>query len=122
MGYSPWGREESDTTERLHFHFSLSCIGEGSNHYIHLSGVGHQPKIKTFVKSIGPRCLRTQWTLEKGGKTEPLNEIETDKSFAFTFGPFCSHWDTGEGIRDAIDKGTWGNKNVTLTGKLNNTY
>jgi len=21
--YSPWGREESDTTERLHFHFSL---------------------------------------------------------------------------------------------------
>ena len=24
------GREESDTTERLHFHFSLSCIGEGN--------------------------------------------------------------------------------------------
>ena len=30
MGCSPWGREESDTTERLHFHFSLSCIGEGN--------------------------------------------------------------------------------------------
>ena len=30
VGCSPWGREESDTTERLHFHFSLSCIGEGS--------------------------------------------------------------------------------------------
>ena len=30
VGYSPWGREESDTTERLHFHFSLSCIGEGN--------------------------------------------------------------------------------------------
>ena len=28
MGCSPWGREESDTTEQLHFHFSLSCIGE----------------------------------------------------------------------------------------------
>ena len=26
--HSPWGREESDTTERLHFHLSLSCIGE----------------------------------------------------------------------------------------------
>jgi len=26
---SPWGREESDRTERLPFHFSLSCIGEG---------------------------------------------------------------------------------------------
>ena len=27
---SPWGCEESDTTERLHFHFSLWCIGEGN--------------------------------------------------------------------------------------------
>ena len=30
VGHSPWGHEESDTTERLHFHFSLSCIGEGN--------------------------------------------------------------------------------------------
>ena len=28
VGCSPWGHEESDTSERLHFHFSLSCIGE----------------------------------------------------------------------------------------------
>ena len=28
-GCSPWGREELDMTERLHFHFSLSCTGEG---------------------------------------------------------------------------------------------
>ena len=30
VGCSPWGRYESDTTERLHFHFSLSCIGGGN--------------------------------------------------------------------------------------------
>ena len=30
VGCSPWGREESDTTERLHFHFSFFCIGEGN--------------------------------------------------------------------------------------------
>ena len=30
MGCSPWGRYEWDTTEQLHFHFSLSCIGEGN--------------------------------------------------------------------------------------------
>ena len=30
VGCSPWGREESDTTEWLHFHFSLSCTGEGN--------------------------------------------------------------------------------------------
>ena len=28
VGCSLWGREESDKTQRLHFHFSLSCIGE----------------------------------------------------------------------------------------------
>ena len=27
LGCSPWGRYESDTTEWLHFHFSLSCTG-----------------------------------------------------------------------------------------------
>ena len=30
VGCSPWGRKESDTTERLHSHFSLSYIGEGN--------------------------------------------------------------------------------------------
>ena len=30
VGCSPWGRKESDITEWLHFHFSLSCIGEGN--------------------------------------------------------------------------------------------
>ena len=28
VGCSPWGRKESDMTERLHFHFSLSFTGE----------------------------------------------------------------------------------------------
>ena len=28
VGCRPWGHEESDMTEQLHFHFSLSCIGE----------------------------------------------------------------------------------------------
>ena len=30
MSYSPWGVKELDTTERLHFHFSLSCTGQGN--------------------------------------------------------------------------------------------
>ena len=37
VGYSPWGREESDTTEQLHFHFSLSCIGEGNGNPLQCS-------------------------------------------------------------------------------------
>ena len=37
VGCSPWGREESDTTERLHFHFSLSCTGEGNGNPLQCS-------------------------------------------------------------------------------------
>ena len=37
VGCSPWGREESDTTERLHFHFSLSCIGKGNGNPLQCS-------------------------------------------------------------------------------------
>ena len=37
VGCSPWGLEESDTTERLHFDFSLSCIGEGNGNPLQCS-------------------------------------------------------------------------------------
>ena len=37
VGCSPWGCEESDTTERLLFHFSLSCIGEGNGNPLQCS-------------------------------------------------------------------------------------
>ena len=37
MGCSPWGRKELDTTEQLHFHFSLSCIGEGNGNPLQYS-------------------------------------------------------------------------------------
>ena len=37
VGCSPWGHWGSDTTERLHFHFSLSCIGEGNGNPLQCS-------------------------------------------------------------------------------------
>ena len=37
VGYKPWGCYESDTTERLHFHFLLSCIGEGNGNPLQCS-------------------------------------------------------------------------------------
>ena len=36
-GCSPWGRWGSDTTEQLHFQFSLSCIGEGNGNPLQCS-------------------------------------------------------------------------------------
>ena len=40
-GNSPRGRQESDTTERLHFHFSLSSIGEGNGNPLQYSCLGN---------------------------------------------------------------------------------
>ena len=37
MGCSPWGRKKLDMTERLHFHFSLPCIGEGNGNPLQCS-------------------------------------------------------------------------------------
>ena len=37
VGCSPWGCKESDMTERLPFHFSLSCIGEGNGNPLQYS-------------------------------------------------------------------------------------
>ena len=37
VGCSPWGCEESDMTEQLHSHFSLSCTGEGNGNRLHCS-------------------------------------------------------------------------------------
>ena len=37
VGCIPSGREESDMAERLHFHFSLSCIEEGTGNPLQCS-------------------------------------------------------------------------------------
>ena len=37
VGCSPWGRYESDATERTHFHFSLSRNGEGNGNPLQCS-------------------------------------------------------------------------------------
>ena len=37
VGCSPWGRWGLDMTEWLHFHFSLSCIGEGNGNPLQCS-------------------------------------------------------------------------------------
>ena len=37
VGCGPWGRWGLDTTERLHFHFSLSWVGEGNGNLLQCS-------------------------------------------------------------------------------------
>ena len=41
VGCSPWGHEESDMTEWLHFHFSFSLIGERNGNPLQCSCLGN---------------------------------------------------------------------------------
>ena len=54
VGCRPWGLEESDTTERLPFHFSLSCIGEGNGNPLQCSCLEN------------PRDCRAWWAASMG--------------------------------------------------------
>ena len=61
VGCSPWDRDESDTTERLHFDFSLSCIGEGNGNPLDINGsllIASGEKESFLIKrKISPRRL-----------------------------------------------------------------
>ena len=54
VGWSPWGHEESDMTERLHFHFSLSCIGERNGNPLQCSCLENP-------RDAGPSRLPSMW-------------------------------------------------------------
>ena len=63
VGCSPWGRWESDTTEQLHFHFSLSCIGEGNGTHCsvlawRIPGTGEPGGLP----SMGSHRVRHDWS------------------------------------------------------------
>ena len=63
VGCSPWGREELDTTKRLHFHFSLSCIGEGNGNPLQCSCL-ENPKDggDWWAESMGSHRVGHDWS------------------------------------------------------------
>ena len=77
VGYSPWDCEESDTTERLHFHFSLSCIGKGNDNPLQCSclenprdrevwwaAVYGVTQSRTWLKRLSSSSSSRRWVLE----------------------------------------------------------
>ena len=92
VGCSSWGREELDMTERLHFHFSLSCIGEGN-------GSPHQCSCLENPRDGGAWWaavygVAQSWTRLKriSSSSSSSNIIKTDwfLCFLFSFFPFLS--------------------------------
>ena len=83
VGCSPWGRQESDTTQRLHFHFSLSCIGEGNGNPFQCSCL-EKPRDGGACQAAIPGVTQS-WTQLKGLSTSSHrvilteNKLETDR-------------------------------------------
>ena len=103
VGCSPWGHEESDTTERLHFQFSLPCIGEGNGNPLQCSclenprdggawwaaiyGVAQsQTRLKqissssssVYIPTRSPSCVLSLWQILQGqqvGLTKALSRL-----------------------------------------------
>ena len=84
VGCSPWGCcEESDMTERLHFHFSLSCIGEGNGNPFQCSCLEN------------PRDGRVWWAAVYGvpqSQTRLKRLSSSSSSNALKIHPCCHKW------------------------------
>ena len=81
VGCSPWGHEVSYMTAQLHFHFSLSCIGEGNGNPLQCS----------FLEN--PRDRGAWWAAVYGvaqSRTR-LKGLSSSSSSKITADGDCSH-------------------------------
>ena len=65
VGCSPWGRKELDMTERLHFHFSLSCIGERNGNPLQCSCLENPRGGGACCAAIYVYNVENIWKVEK---------------------------------------------------------
>ena len=70
VGCGPWGRKELETTERLHFCFSLSCIGEGNGNPLQCSCLGN-PMDRGAWQAIGLSESDTTKQLDNNNNSRP---------------------------------------------------
>ena len=77
VGCSPWGRTESDTTERLHFHFSLSCFGQGNGNPLQCSCL-ENPRDGAAVYGVPQSWTRLMWLSSSSSNTFPGDADRAD--------------------------------------------
>ena len=88
VGCSPGGHEELDTTERLHVHFSLSCIGEGNGNPLQCSCLENPRDRGAWWAAVyGVTQSRTwlQW-LSSSSSSSSNRDCHTERSKSFREG------------------------------------
>ena len=95
VGRSPWGREESDMTERLHFHFSLSCTGEGNGNPLQCSCL-ENPRDGGAWWAAVYEVARSQTRLKRlsssSSSSRDLMNVETETEGGFRVTLWWSLW------------------------------
>ena len=92
VGCSPWGHKESDTTKRFHFHFSLSCIGEGNGSPLQCSCLENPRDGAAWWAAI---CgVAQSWTRLKRLSSSSRVSVDTWSSFIVLHfsNPSCIRW------------------------------
>ena len=95
VGCSPWGRTESDTTERLHFHFSLSCVGEGNGNPLQCSCLENPRDGRAWGAAIcGVAQSQTQlkWLSSSSKVTGEIRWFLQRQNFIWLLNNYSSHW------------------------------
>ena len=79
------GSLESDTTEQLHFHFSLSCIGEGNGNPLHCSCLENPRHGAAWWAAICGFTQSRTW-LKRLSSSSSITSLDIrDRSLSFSF-------------------------------------
>ena len=91
IGCNPWGRWESDTTERLHFHFSLSCIGEGNGNPLQCSCLeNHRDGVAWWAAIYGVTQSRTRLSSSSSSSNIQTRTARKSNQSILEISPGCS--------------------------------
>ena len=84
VGCSPWGHEESDTTERLHFHFSLWCIGEGNGNPLQCSCLENPRDGGAWWAAVSGVAQSQTWLKRLSSSSSVYSIMQSANSDSFT--------------------------------------
>ena len=114
VGCSPWGRWRSDKTERLHFDFSLSCIGEGNGNPLQCSCLENPRDGGAWwavASGVAQSRTRLKWLSSSSSRIYISRKWKPTTVFL-----------PGESYRQRSLAGysPWGQKELDMTEQLNN--
>ena len=85
VGCSPWGRWELDTTQWIHFHFSLSCIGEGNGNPLQCSCLENPRDSGAWWAAIYGVAQSQTWLKRFSSSSSSSNIHDCLPSFLFSW-------------------------------------